>query len=100
MNGTNGLADWIGLSTDDKYKAGADWFSASGNGGLNEEGNFEISGQNYGVNINSGLAEHFPLREFENELDSLYISLVQLCPSVPFLARGGKKWHAWLFFLR
>ena len=65
MNGTNGLADWIGLSTDGKYKAGADWFSASGNGGLNEEGNFEISGQNYGVNINSGLAEHFPLREFD-----------------------------------
>ena len=59
------IDNWLTLSNNQKYEAKADWFSASGNGGPDAEGDIEISGINYGLNINSGAIDEFPLRLFD-----------------------------------
>lgn len=59
------INNWLTLSDNEKYEAKADWFSASGNGGPDAEGDIEISGINYGLNINSGAIDEFPLRVFD-----------------------------------
>ena len=59
------IDNWLTLSNNQKYEAKADWFSASGNGGPDAEGDIQISGINYGLNINSGAIDEFPLRVFD-----------------------------------
>ena len=61
----NPISNWTTLSDNDKYKKGADWFSASGIGTPTPQGSVEIVGENYGLNINSGSINKFPLREFD-----------------------------------
>ena len=59
------IANWTALSNNQKYDKKADWFSASGNSGPDSQGYIEVSGLNYGLNINSGAIEKFPLRIFD-----------------------------------
>ena len=62
------ISNWTTRTDNQKYEEGdnsAQWFSASGIGTPTPEGNIEILGENYGLNINSGLANNFPLRRFD-----------------------------------
>ena len=62
------ISDWTTRTDNEKYEEGnnsAQWFSASGNSGPDSQGHIEVSGLNYGLNINSGLANNFPLRTFD-----------------------------------